>query len=255
MLRHSILSVFLLLNLVGADVQAEKAFPPAPTNYIYDEPHLLSPAGTQEISRYLSEQDQKTGNQVVVAIFNSLDGEDTVDYTNRLFKTWNPGQKGKDNGVILAIFLNDRKTRIEVGYGLEAILTDALSKRILSTVLQPAFRQNQMDAGIYQSVQAINRVIADPTDVPPAQPEGRGKRKASPLFLLLIGIVFFIIYMADRFFPNGGTLGSGRNIRGSGWGGGFGGGGFGGGSGGGGGFGGFGGGGGSSGGGGASGGW
>jgi uncharacterized protein len=253
------LTSFLCLQLFGAAALADKAFPPPPRNYIYDEPHLLSANETQEISAYLSNQDQKTGNQVLVAIFNSTDGEDFVDYTNRLFKTWNPGQKGKDNGVLLALFIKEKKSRIEVGYGLEPLLTDALTKRIMITVLKPDFQQAQYAQGIYKTVQAIHAVITDPATAQKMVQAQKGEPLPSWIFIILFGGIFGFFYLWDRFFPNTYTLGSQRSTRNrSPWDSGFGGGGFGGGGGwgsGSGGGGGFSGGGGSSGGGGASGDW
>jgi uncharacterized protein len=252
-LKTIVAIAFLGLSAFGSAAFAEKAIPPAPSNYIYDEPHLLSAADSTQISSYLSQQDRDTGNQVIVAIFNSTDDEDFVDYTNRVFKAWNPGQKGKDNGVILALFIKEKKSRIEVGYGLEPVLTDAFSKRIMITVLKPAFQAGEFSRGIYQTVQAIQAVIHDPATADRMTRPQKGAPLPSWIFFLLFGGIFGFLYLYDRFFPNSSTLTGQRSRQSSIWFGG-GGGGFGGGGGWGGG-GGFSGGGGSSGGGGASGGW
>lgn len=91
----------------------------------------------------------------MVAVFPSLEGESLEDYVNRLFERWKLGQKDRDNGVLLAIFLDDRKARIEVGYGLEGVLTDALASRILRERLIPEFREKRYAEGIEATVAAI----------------------------------------------------------------------------------------------------
>jgi uncharacterized protein len=243
----------LSATIAHADLSPGKAFPPSPSAYIYDEPSLLTNAAHEEIFQALSNEDKQTGNQVIVAIFKSLDNEDLIDYTNRLFKAWNIGEKQKSNGVLLTIFVKEHKIRMEVGYGLEPNLTDAKSNRIIDMILTPAFKQQAYDAGVKGAVQAILNVIhPDPNATPePTQAEEQQESHSRGIpFPLIIFILFIIIQSLLR--RSGGTIGRG-GIGGGFWGGGFGGGGFGGGGFGGGG--GFSGGGGSSGGGGASGGW
>jgi len=195
-----------------------------------------------------------------VAIFPSLEGEDLVDFTNRLFERWRLGQKGLDNGVLLAVYLEDRKARIEVGYGLEGRLTDALSRRILEQELIPRFREKDYAQGIRSACAAI--VAATRGEYTAKAKGGRSSRRGTPL-AFLIGLAMIIglaLLRGLAGLESGITYDSrGRRVRrGAGWIGGLGG--LGGGSrgglfGGGGGFGGFSGGGGMSGGGGASGSW
>jgi len=195
----------------------------------------------------LANEDQKTGNQIVVAVFRSLDGEELVDYSNRLFKTWNPGKKGHDNGVLLAAYLKEHKLRIEVGYGLEPILTDAKTRLILENAVTPSFKNQDYGQGLLNGVQAMLAVIHPeqasglPTPVETV-PDSSQSRAGFPPIVIIFLIIFLIRIFSfrRRGFLGGIFLGGG----GGGWS-----------SGGGGGFGGFSGGGGSSGGGGASGGW
>ncbi len=231
---------------------AAKSIPPPPSNYVYDETGLLR-ASTDHLSSLLSKEDHQSGNQILVALFNSLEQEDLVDYTNRVFQTWQPGENGKNNGVLLAVYLKERKIRIEVGYGLEPLLTDAKSKRILINIIGPAFGERKYAEGIIGAVQEIQTIIHSDTETSTAG-KTRQRRPLRLIHLIFVGLFFIIIYFLDGIIPQ--TLGShGIQRRGGGWGGfgggGFGGGGFGGSSGGGG----FSGGGGSSGGGGASGDW
>lgn len=221
-----------LLSLIGATAEASKTIPPAPRNYIYDETGLLA-SSTDSLSSLLSQEDRQFGNQILVAVFNSLEQEDPVDYTNRLFSAWQPGEKGKDKGVLLAVYLQEKKIRIEVGYGLEPLLTDAKSKRIIVDYISPAFKEKKYSEGIISAVQALQNIIhADADSVTNSPPRKKGPFR--PIYLLIIIVLFVIINFLDGILPQ--TLGShgiSRKTRwrsggggfggGSGWGGGFGG--------------------------------
>lgn len=254
MLKGILFVVFL--NFYGVAADASKSIPPPPRNYIYDEAGLLA-SSSDSLSSLLSQEDRQFGNQILIAIFNSLEQEDPVDYTNRIFTSWQPGEKGKDKGVLLAIYLKEKKIRIEVGYGLEPLLTDAKSKRIIIDFIGPAFAQKKYGEGIISAVQEMQRIIHAEPGTNTDQPV-RKKGPIRPIYLLFIVILFVIIHFLDGILPQ--TLGShgiSRRTRWTGGGGGFGGGmsGWGGGFGGSSGGGGFSGGGGMSGGGGASGDW
>ncbi len=202
---------------------------------------------------------------MVIAIFRSLKGENLEDFSIRLAQRWRIGQKGLDNGLILLVFVEDRKLRFEVGYSLEPIVPDAVAGRIIREVLTPRFRERRYAAGLEEAVNAVfARVVAAVGT--PRQParEGRPEPPAGPIkpfvgfvaILMLLAIVLLQEMFSARRYVGRNAYTAGRRGwdvpivmappwwgRGGGWGGGgFGGGGF---SGGGGGFG----------GGGASGGW
>ncbi len=234
------------LLFLGSSSWAAKPFPASPEHYIYDETGSISAGAQQTLFEELSLEDQKFGNQILVAVFKSLDDEDLVDYTNRLFTTWKPGQKNKNNGILIAAYLKEHKIRVEVGYGLEAYLTDAKSKDVVAYVIGPEFKKGDFSQGVLNGVHEIQKIIhADGSEFN-SEREG-GQQKIPPkvlIKLILFGIIFlFVIMSRFGFLPF--ILGGGGR---GGWGGG--GGGFGGGGGGD-----FGGGGGMSGGGGASGDW
>jgi uncharacterized protein len=232
---------------------------PALSGRIVDQAGLLSPTERQSLDDTLAAHQAQTGNQVVVVTLRSLGGLPIEDYGYQLGRHWGIGEKGKDTGVLLIVAPNERKVRIEVGYGLEGTLTDATARLIIENVIVPAFRSGQFGTGIAAGVGAILKVLAG--DTPPAVAKKRVEQRqdeASPLAILLVFVViFFFIVMSRRgivILPGPGPSRRERpwNDRdgwgGGGWGGG--GGGWGGGGGGG-----FGGGGGSFGGGGASGSW
>ncbi|WP_279090533.1 TPM domain-containing protein [Bartonella apis] len=245
---------------------------PELSNRIVDNAHLLSSETKTSLGTKLASLEQKTGDQIVVATLPSLYGYDIETYANGLFRHWALGQKQINNGVLLVVAPNEREVRIEVGYGLEAILTDALSSTVINAIIIPNFRNGNFDRGISEGVNAIEDILtgskADFDSRIKAyqqieQEKIEQQRKQDLIANAITFIVFFIFVVLPILASIFGTkVGPGRYrwlgivfvlwFLGSGRGGGFGGG-FGGGSGG---FGeGFGGGGGSSGGGGASGRW
>ena len=219
-----------------------------------DHAGILSAAAEARISRQLDAHEKETSNQVVVLTLKGLDGYAVEERGLMLARHWQLGQKGKDNGVLFLVSMQERKIRIEVGYGLEGALPDAIAANIIRSTVQPNFRAGNFDAGIELAVNDIIAAIKGEYEAEPAQEsDDFGK------FMLLL--IFFLVvtqFVRPMFFPNvGGNHRRGGRYYGGSWGGGdpFGGsGGFGGGRGGFGG-GGFGGGGGGFGGGGASGGW
>jgi uncharacterized protein len=277
--------------VLPAHAASDKAIPPAPYYYVLDEPHVLSPETLRAVQTLLIEHDRISGEQFLVAIFKSLGDEDPVDYTNRVFSAWKIGKRDKDNGILLALYWDDHKARIEVGYGFEGVLTDAKSKQILSDVLLPELKNSNPNRGISLAVLEILRTIGSPLVQSGKaeqilksggfqgafRPQAVAPRTGGAFVWFFLGLILVVIVLrsvisADAHFTREGwyrsspwqrrrrfgTGGFGGGLGGGGAGGWFGGGGFGGGGfggGGGGGFGGFSGGGGSSGGGGASGSW
>ena len=172
---------------------AALVIPPAPTAHVNDYGSVLSAAESQALERNLTEREAATGTQMVVAIFPSLEGESLEDYSIRLAQAWRIGQKGLDNGVIFLIFLDDRKTRIEVGYGLEGSLTDAVSSSILRDVVAPRFRSGQLADGIAAGLDAIDRAIAGTYVRPPDA--GKGRRAGDLGWRELLGVVFVLLLL------------------------------------------------------------
>lgn len=129
---------------------------PKVTSWVNDYAGVLTSTEKQELDKLLEEFETATSNQVFVAIMQNLPSDFTLEeYVNELFERWQPGQKGVDNGVLLAVFLNDRKLRIEVGYGLEAYLTDAACKLIITYDIVPAFQQQQYFQGLKNGLTSI----------------------------------------------------------------------------------------------------
>jgi len=263
------LLAFLLLSM-AAPAFAQKF--PQLTGRVVDDANLLDPQQEAGLTQRLEAVEQASSRQLVVATVPDLQGYPIEDFGYRLGRAWGIGQGKLNNGVVLLVAPNERKVRIEVGYGLEPILTDALSGLIIRNEILPRFRANDYPGGISAGANAIIQQLQAPPEAAEqrvleasqarAQTRQRSGGGGSIFPILFWG--FILLFVILPMFRRGGR---GRRYRRRGglpvviWGPGFGGGGgggwggFGGGGGGGGGFGGFSGGGGSFGGGGASGGW
>jgi uncharacterized protein len=232
--------LFLLLLLPSFFSQAQRAVPAHGGVWVHDEASVLSPSARSELESILKAERDSTSNQIAVLIINSLEGEVLEDYAiNVAHKSWKLGEKGKDNGVLLLIVLEDRQIRIESGYGLEGVLTDALSSRINRNEIAPRFRQGDYEGGVKAGVIAIIQAIRGEykNDNPVAGKRRSSKR--SPLVTIIIIIVIIIFasrrkgggnsggyWSAGGFLGGGGGFGGGGSSGGSfGGGGGFGGGG------------------------------
>jgi len=231
-LRRLALALLLLALLAGAGAAALR-IPPPPDRRINDYAGALAPADRDRLEQRLLAREATSRNQVVVAIFRSLEGESLEDYSIRLAQAWRIGQKGLDNGVIFLVFLDDRKMRIEVGYGLEGNLTDAISSSILRDVVAPRFREGRVADGIGAGLDAIDRAIAGTYQRPPDRRQGDlGWRE-----LVALGFVLVLIFaLAQNRMQSAARRRRGWTGGSAGWGGPFvggGGGGFGGGGGGG----------------------
>lgn len=279
------LLAFLLL-LVPLSAEAQPSFPKL-TGRVVDAANLLSPEQEAQLDQLSQSVEQASTRQFVVATIPDLQGYDIADYGYQLGRAWGIGQKEANNGILLIVAPKERKVRIEVGYGLEPIMTDGLSSQIINTAILPKFRANDMAGGIVAGAQAIAEQMKLPLEAAEkraqqatqAASQARERNRGGggfPISLVFWGIIllFVVVPMLGigrrrrqgpwdqrRYGGDGGVLPIvlwsianeiGRGSRGGGWGGGsdWGGGGWGGGGGGG-----FGGGGGSFGGGGASGSW
>lgn len=244
---------FVALALLAVPLFSREV-PPAPTRWFTDEAGVVPATEADLLNRKLADFEQQTGAQFIIYVFRSLEGDPVEDFTIRAVEKWKVGQKKYDNGVVLFVFIEERKIRVEVGYGLEGTLTDAFSSRVIREHMAPHFQRGAWGAGLDAGATAIMAKIRTGEEpVPPMRrrESGGGEREdigIIPLLVILF-VVFFVVapMLSGRrrggcngclfplfFFPGGGggiTFGGGG---GGGWGGGFSGGGF---SGGGGGFG------------------
>ncbi|HMP99286.1 MAG TPA: TPM domain-containing protein [Cyclobacteriaceae bacterium] len=149
----------ILFSLFILSISSPAKDVPFLSGRVVDEARVLSSQTISAIENKLRTHEQAKGNQVAVLIVKSLEGEALESYSLKVAETWKLGQKGKYNGVLLLIAIEDRKLRIEVGYGLEGDLTDAKSNRIIRNIITPEFRRSDYDNGILNGVNAIVSVI------------------------------------------------------------------------------------------------
>lgn len=134
---------------------AQTAEVPYLTGRIVDNAELLGADAHRRLTETLRQHEQRTGNQIAVLTVPTIHGESIEEYAVRVFEQWKLGQKGKDNGVLVVVVPQDRRMRIEVGYGLEGVLTDAQASRIIRNLMTPRFRKGDFSGGITQGVNAI----------------------------------------------------------------------------------------------------
>jgi uncharacterized protein len=182
----------------GGAVPATSEFP-ALTGRVVDDAGILDATTRESLRAQLAALEVKTTDQLVVATVKSLNGNSIEDYANRLFRRWQLGQRGKNNGVLLLVAPNERKVRIEVGYGLEGTLTDAATKFIIERSILPRFRANDFPGGITRGandlVAALSGSAQERQQVTGrSEPQGSGERSELPDWLLFgVIVVIFII--------------------------------------------------------------
>ncbi|HEU5324049.1 MAG TPA: TPM domain-containing protein, partial [Methylomirabilota bacterium] len=144
------------------------AVPSVPPGRVADYAGVLTPREAEKLESRLAERERATGVQMVVAVFPSLAGESLEDYSIRLAGQWRIGRRGLDDGVIFLVFVEERRMRLEVGYGLEAVLPDAAAGRIIREAVAPHFRQRRYADGLQAGVDAVFERVGGGAPAPPA---------------------------------------------------------------------------------------
>lgn len=228
----AVLAVFAII--LGACIQAGVNIP-KPAGYVNDFAKMMTSGERSALEAKLRGYKEGTGNEITVVTIESLGGQTIEQYSIELAEKWGVGKKGQDNGVVLLVSKEDRKLRIEVGYGLEGVLTDAASKIIIEREIVPRFKQEKFADGINSGVDAIIAVIGGTYKLSSVAGEGKKSDVTFPFWIWIIiavvgGIVLIILVGAAGNGSSGGGVWVGGTRGGSRTGGGgFGGGGFGGG--------------------------
>ena len=178
-----------LLLLWTAALQAAPAFPTL-SGRVVDEAALMSRKQAHQLTQQLAAFEKRSGIQLVVVSVDSLDGETIEEYGYQLGRHWGIGQKGKNNGVLLLIAQDERKVRIEVGYGLEGALPDAIAANIIQTRILPAFKRGDMVAGVVAGSQSIMKALAgeyQPVEQPKSDSDG------GPWLFILVVIAMIVL--------------------------------------------------------------
>lgn len=217
-LRHWLLWMLLLISCV----HAETVLPASPEPYyIRDDAKWLSPGTFQSLNEKLKAYERETSSQFVVGIFPRIpEGEELFDFSQRLFESWKPGQKGKDNGAMFLIFAADRKMRIHTGRGMEGVLPDARCKQIIQDLVAPQLRAGNREAAINAGVDAMiasakGEYKGDGTTRLDSRSGKGGGGIPWPFFLIAILVILKVLefgrrvkyYSAGGWSYTGGTIG------------------------------------------------
>ena len=230
----ALVAVALLLG-GGARSRAED-LPPPPAAWFNDYAGVVDPGDARRLDQKLRQLQEETSTQVVVAVFPKLPSPSLEDFTSRTAESWRVGRRELDNGAIFFAFVEDRRMRVEVGYGLEGALPDALAGRILNDEVVPRFRQGDWAGGLEAGVDGILAAVRGEYTAPPP-PERSGPPRSAIVIILVFIIVFFLLvhfgspggrgrtyggrgYRRDRSHWGGGTW-TGGGSWGGGGGGGF----------------------------------
>jgi uncharacterized protein len=215
-----------LVGLLCASLIAVAANFPALTGRIVDQANVISADTRNAIETKLADLESKSGIQLVVATVTSLDGEEIEPYVNELFRSWKLGEKTKNNGVLLLVAPKERRVRIEVGYGLEGTLTDALSNVIITNAIVPRFKTGDFGGGISRGVDDIIAVLTTDASEWQQRPSLRldDQQATDPMeWLLIAGLIalvtllivspgfrwFFLNVALNLLLNSGGSRGGG----------------------------------------------
>lgn len=230
----------ILILLSGIRLLANEVIPPAPTAYFNDYAHVVSAGTAAQLNQTLEDFERQSSDQILVAVYPKMQSDSSIaDYTVRVARAWKVGQKNKNNGAVLFVFIQNHKMFLEVGYGLEGVLPDALCKRIIDEEITPRFRAGDYDDGFTAGVHAILAATKGEykgTGTTVAERLGHHQSTILPFVAVMaFFLIFFIFIRGGRFFSGYScwTMGSGGSYGGwsgggfsGGGGGGFGGGGF-----------------------------
>jgi uncharacterized protein len=184
---------FIALTLFALNAHAAEVIPPKPDRYFNDSAGIVSQEASQRFNEQLAQFERETSNQIVVAIFPKMQSEDDVAaYAQRVAESWQVGQKDKRNGVVLFVFIADRKTSIQVGYGLEGALPDITAFDIRENRINSHFRQGDYEGGLADGIDSIFKAIR-------GEYKGTGKtvrERSSGRGNFGGNLIFFIIFIA-----------------------------------------------------------
>src|SRR5438067_2965272 len=192
-----------LVALVSLSSQAAEIIPPKPTGYFSDYAGVVSKETALHFNEQLAQFERETSNQVVVAVFPKMQSDSSIeDYTQRVAQSWGVGQKDKRNGVVLFVFVQDRKMFVQVGYGLEGALPDITAFDITEYHIKPHFRNNDYEGGLAEGIDLILKAIRGEYKGSGRTVRERGSEQnglpGALIFILIFVIVLILIARSGR---------------------------------------------------------
>lgn len=195
-----VLNIFALILFFASAALAELNFP-APVGFINDFAGILNSQQKQELESVCAGLKQNTGAEMAIAIVKSVEPLDSKLYAVKLFEKWKIGEKGKDNGILLLLALEEKRIEVEVGYGLEGTVPDALAGRILDAYAVPYFKKGEFGEGIIQTAKALSKTIkGEEIALSPAK-KSRTQGESSYLIYIILGVIIL-----GLLFRKGGSV-------------------------------------------------
>lgn len=180
--------IFLVGLLILASVGQAFTSPGDPVGYVNDFAEVIDDTEQETLDQRLETYAKESGNEITIVTVSTLEDETVETYASKLFEIWGVGQKGKDNGILLLVAIDDRQMRIEVGYGLEGYLTDLQSSWILEQEVKPHFREGNYSQGIQAGVEKIIAALAGTETIPESSANTEGNGGELP-FIFFVGMM------------------------------------------------------------------
>jgi uncharacterized protein len=205
------------LAICASAARAETPIPPPPTRWVTDNAGFLTPARAEELDTRLGEYDRRTGHQILVYIDRTTGGVPIEDWAVKAFERWRVGRKGIDDGAVMFVFSDDHRMRIEVGYGLEDRVPDAVASRIIAEQMAPRIRAGDHDGAVTNGVVALATAIGTSGAAPQAGPIPKWKLVAGAILVILFfgllvthpGLAWLLLLSVGGRGRGGGGFGGG----------------------------------------------
>lgn len=197
-LKKKIISIFTVILVFSASIFALEV--PALKGYVNDYANIINKNDEVELEKYLKSVEDTTGAQIAVLTIPSLKGEDLAVFSLKAASTWGLGKKGDNNGALLLVALQEREVRIEVGYGLEGLLTDAKCGLIIRNVIIPQFKSGDYSEGILKGVQNMGGLVTNDQEMvsKSVTEEAENPDSIVASFFIIIWLIFIFIVIASK---------------------------------------------------------
>ena len=191
-------SIILLVLILSSATLAQNGIPDRPESWVSDSSGVLSASEKEFLNGMLHDLEQRSSNQIFIAIFNKLPQNYYLeDYAVKLYEKWRPGLEKQDNGILIVVFIEDRKIRIEVGYGLEDVVTDAQSGVIINQYIKPQFRNGDYFQGLKAALDVLIPAVEGKYQIPVE----KQSEKEIP-FTIIVIIIILLVLIIRRFGGN-----------------------------------------------------
>lgn len=219
------IAVAVVASVLALSARVSGAVPEKPSAFVTDQAGVLSIEQTRTLEGYLRAFRDSTSNEIAILIQSRVpEGEELSDYVNQVARKWGVGSKANNNGVLIAVFVADRKVRIEVGYGLEPVLTDGVTGRIIREQMRPRFREKQYFEGLADAVLTLGKAARGEFAIKKARRRGAGREANRGVAFAVVGgivLIVALIYFRDKRNRGGGDRNDpnsrGYHDHGGGW--------------------------------------